>query len=387
VEQAGSIAIVHPPGYVGVNPTIESMISFLAERGHEVHLISLDRPCDDAGHFTSHSLRARHPWFATRWGRPLSRLWMPVFAGREVQRVRAGVVIAVDTAGALAAMVTVRSAAALHIFLSLHIESVAEVIERRGYGAAVRELIARRVLRRMDAVITQDDHRRRQLQETNGLAGRSLTWFLVPNSHRGAARSYASTFYQDRLGLPRDEPLVLIAGAIGADWSHTEFLAECARNQDPPFYTLVMQSREPLAEPELRKLSAMCHTHAVLSPDPVPLADLGRAFASATVGAAIYSDTFRWNQTFVGGASGKMMSYMHAGVPVIMNDSPGVTEVIREFDCGEVLSRLDCDEFNGLVRKIAAARDRYSANAKRCYDEKYEFDQAFAPVYGFMSGG
>jgi glycosyltransferase involved in cell wall biosynthesis len=82
-----------------------------------------------------------------------------------------------------------------------------------------------------------------------------------------------------------------------------------------------------------------------------------------------------------------MMSYMHAGVPVIMNDSPGVTEVIREFDCGEVLSRLDCDEFNGLVRKIAAARDRYSANAKRCYDEKYEFDQAFAAVYRFMSGG
>ena len=124
----------------------------------------------------------------------------------------------------------------------------------------------------------------------------------------------------------------------------------------------------------------------MLSPKPVPAADLGRAFGSATVGAAIYSNTFHWNQTFVGGASGKMMSYLHAGVPVIMHDSPGVTEVIREFVCGEVLSRLDCDEFNSLVRKIASARDRYSENAERCYNQKYEFDQAFSTVHRYISG-
>jgi glycosyltransferase involved in cell wall biosynthesis len=222
------------------------------------------------------------------------------------------------------------------------------------------------------------------LQEEIGFADDSIRWFLVPNSHRGPAHRYASTFYQEKLGLPPDEPVVLIAGAIGADWSHTEFLADCARRQDPPFYTLVMQSREPLAASELRKLSAICHSRAVLSPEPVPSEDLGRAFASATVGAAIYTTTFHWNQRFVGGASGKMMSYLHAGVPVIMHDSPGVTEVIREFGCGEVLSRLDCGEFNDLVRKIASARDRYSENAERCYNERYEFDRAFAAVHRFI---
>jgi glycosyltransferase involved in cell wall biosynthesis len=71
-------------------------------------------------------------------------------------------------------------------------------------------------------------------------------------------------------------------------------------------------------------------------------------------------------------------------VPVIMHDSPGVTEVIREFGCGEVLSKLDCDEFNALVHKIAAARDRYSLNAERCYNERYEFDQAFTAVNRFL---
>jgi glycosyltransferase involved in cell wall biosynthesis len=237
----------------------------------------------------------------------------------------------------------------------------------------------------MDVVITQDEHRRRQLQEENGLAEDSIRWFLVPNSHRGPAIRHASTFYQEKLGLPRDEQVVLVAGAIGADWSHAEFLADCARRQAPPFYTLVMQSREPLSAAERRKLAAICHSRAVLSPEPVPSADLGRAFASATVGAAIYTNTFHWNQTFVGGASGKMMSYLHAGVPVIMHDSPGVTEVIREFHCGEVLSGLDCEEFNALVRKIAGARERYSKNAERCYNERYEFDRAFAAVERFMS--
>ena len=42
--ERAAIAIVHPQGYIGINPTIESMISFLAERGHDVHLISLYRP-------------------------------------------------------------------------------------------------------------------------------------------------------------------------------------------------------------------------------------------------------------------------------------------------------------------------------------------------------
>ena len=125
---------------------------------------------------------------------------------------------------------------------------------------------------------------------------------FVPNSHRGRARRHESDFYQEKLGLDRDEPIVLIAGAIGDDWSHTEFLADCARRQDPPFYTLVMQSREPLAATDLGKLTAICHSRAVLSPEPVPSADLGRAFASATVGAAIYTSVFHWNQRFVGGS-------------------------------------------------------------------------------------
>jgi glycosyltransferase involved in cell wall biosynthesis len=384
VEQCRIVAIVHPPGYVGVNPTIESMISFLVEQGHEVHLISLDPSHEVAARFTNHALRAKHPWFAMPWGRPISRLWMPVFSCLEVRRTKASVVVAVDTAGVLAAGATVRLTGARHIFLSLHMESLAAAVRQRRYGAALRELLARRILRRMDAVITQDNYRRRQLQEESGLRD-SVAWFLVPNSHRGPARRYVSTFYQDKLGLPRDEPVVLVAGAIWANWSHAPFLADCARNQNPPFYTLVMQPREPLAASDLRKLAALCHSRAVLSPDPIPIADLGRAFASATVGAAIYTNTYHWNQTFVGGASGKMMSYLHAGVPVIMNNSPGITEIVREFDCGELLSRLDCDEFNDLVRKIADAHERYSLNAERCYNERYEFDQAFGSVFHFMS--
>ncbi len=385
VGPPSTVAIVHPPGYVGVNPTIQSMISFLADRGHDVRLITLNPPPDDAGGFTSHTLRVKHPWLARRWGRPLGRVWMPVFTWLEVRRARADVVIVVDNAGALATAVNVRFARAQHVYLSLHIESFDEAVQRRQYGAAVRCLVERRILKRMDAVITQDDYRRRQLQVENGLGDEAIAWFIVPNSYRGCARPHASTFYQEKLGLPPDEPVVLVAGAIGADWSHTEFLSECAAGQTPPFYTLVMQSREPLTDAELRKLSALCHSHAVLSPEPVPAAELATAFASATVGAAIYTNMFHSNQTFVGGASGKMMSYLQAGVPVIMHDSPGVTEVIRAFDCGEVLSGLDCDEFNDLVRKIASDHDRYSSNAERCYNEMYEFDQAFSAVDDFMS--
>lgn len=377
------VAIVHPLGYVGVNPTIQSMISVLAERGHEVHLISLARYRDEGRGFTSHELRVEFPWFATR-GRRLSRLWMLIFAWRTVRRTRAGVVVAVDPLGAVAASLTILFTRALHMYLSLHLESLADLIRRRQYGAGVERLLERRLIRRMDAVITQDDYRRRQLQEENGLDGEGVPCFILPNSHRGSARRRESTFYQEKLDLPIDEPLVLVAGAIQAPFSHTEFLSECAACQDPPCYTLVMQSRETLSGSTLRTLSKLSHDRAVLSPDPVPMEELANAFASATVGAAIYTNAFYWNQNFVGGASGKMMSYLQAGVPVIMQDSPGITDVIRDFECGEVLSELDCDEFNTLVRKICSDHRRYSENAVRCYNERYEFDEAFSEVYRFM---
>jgi glycosyltransferase involved in cell wall biosynthesis len=379
-----TVAIVHPPGYVGANPTIESMISFLAERGDDVHLISLERPDAEGAGFTEHALRAGS-WFATRWGRPVSRLWMPVFAWREVRRVRANVVVAVDIPGALGAAMTLAVARLGHVYVSLHMESFADCIRRRRFGAALRAIVARPIVGGMDAVITQDDHRRRQLEEEHGLRRERVRWFLVPNSHRGRARRYESTYYQEKLGLRADEPLVLVAGSVQAAWSHTEFLIECAAKQDPPFYTLVLQPRDLLDDLEFQKLSAICHSRALLMTSPVPAAERDRAFGSATVGAAIYTSEFYWNQKFVGGASGKMMSYLQAGLPVIMHDSPGVTEVIQEYGCGEVLSGLDCREFHELVRRIASAPERYSANAERCYNERYEFDQAFQPVRDFMS--
>jgi len=385
LEQGGAVVIIHPPGYVGVNPTIQSTISLLVERNHDVHLVSLSRPAEGARDFSCHVLLEEHPRFAARGARLLARLWMPIYAWRVVRRLRPVAVIAVDPRGAVAASLTVLRVRARLVYLSLHLESLEDAVRNRRFGAVVTRLAERRILRRMDAVITQDEHRQRQLQQENGLDDVHTKFFRVPNSHRGRARPTRSTFYQETFGLPLEEPIVLTAGAIHADWSHTEFLSECAARQDPPFYTLVMQARESLRGPALAKVLALCHGRAVLSKEPVPGSELASAFASATVGAAIYTNVFHWNQTFVGGASGKMMSYLASGVPVIMRDSPGVTEVIREFGCGEVLSVLDCDEFNRLVRTIHSDRARYSANAVRCYNELYEFDDAFSAVYDFMT--
>jgi len=383
----GIVAIVHPQGRVGITPTLESMISFLAEQGEDVHLFSLDTPQEATHGFTRHALRAEHPWLGKPAARILSRLWFPVWVWLNQRRLRANLMVAVDAEGVLGVALARMLVRTRYAYLSLHMDTVADRIRRRRYGAALRLLFVRHTLRRMEIMITQDSYRRRQLQDANGLGSDSIEWFLVPNSHRGRAASQESSYYQEKFNLPHGEPVVLVAGSIQSDWSHTDFLAECAAKQDPPVYTLVMQSREHLDAGGLRKLAAISHSRALLSPDPVAARERTRAFGSATVGAAIYTNEFYSNQTFVGGASGKMMSYLQAGVPVIMLDSPGITEVIREFGCGEILSELDCDEFNDLVRKVVADREGYSARAVQCYNERYEFDHAFRPVYHFVSGG
>lgn len=317
--------------------------------------------------------------------RILARLWMPFFVWRRVRAVAGRVVvIAVDTPGALASAATLLTTNSVHLYLSLHIQYLGELQRERRYGRMLRRVVERLLLRRMDAIITQDRYRRDELLAENGLAEESTQVFVLPNSYRGRATPTSSTFYHDRFGLPHDEPLVLLAGAINA-WSHFDFLAECAgRQQRRPFYTLVVQSRTALSAEQRRSVEAVAGHRVVVSSEPVPEDELTDAFASATVGAALYTGDFHQNQSFVGGSSGKMMAYLRCGLPVIMVDSPGVTEVIETFQCGRLIHRLDGDEFNEAVHDVVVNRDRYSANAVRCYNELYEFDRNFTAIHRFV---
>ncbi len=378
------VCIVHPPAYIGVNPTVYSVVSYLIDRGHDVHMISLSEPSEGVRGLTTHALLAERGWLGKPFLQQLTQLWMPLFVWRRVRALGGEIVIAIDASGAVASAATIATGTTPHFYVSLHLEYLDELRQKRHYGGGVKKLVERWVLRRMDAIITQDAYRREELFEENRLADGSVRVFILPNSYRGHAAQVESTYYQDLFGLATDEPVVLVAGSIAA-WSHIEFLIGCARNQlRPPYYTMVIQSRETLPESDIRWISELADAHVVLAPEPVPIDDLSDAFGSATVGAAIYTNNFYQNQTFVGGSSGKMMGYLKAGLPVIMMDSPGVSEIVTAYRCGRLLGRLDAKDFNDLVADVIANRSLFSANAVRCYNELYEFNSKFDAVHQFM---
>ncbi|MEZ4904859.1 MAG: hypothetical protein R2822_25465 [Spirosomataceae bacterium] len=242
-------------------------------------------------------------------------------------------------------------------------------------------------MKKIKYVVIQDQYRRQSFIEENKIDTLSTTFFIVPNTYRGHTIKRKTNFYQQQLNLPFDAKIVLLAGAIES-WSYPVFVTQCAASQQTsPRYHLILQSREKIIEatPIIQELRSLEGTNIHLSLTPLPFDQLDEACSSAHIGCALYTNSHFQNQTFVGGASGKMLTYLKNGLPVLMMDAPGITEIIEEYQCGKVLKTMNIDKFNTCVKEILANYDFFSANAYRCYEERYDFDRAFEAIQSFLS--
>jgi hypothetical protein len=200
---------------------------------------------------------------------------------------------------------------------------------------------------------------------------------VVPNSAPGPAERLPSHFFQDTLGIPFDTFVVLHAGSW---WWKLEFGAveEVARHWGPDV-VLAFQGRlrdgalaVPDHNPNIRFGSTL-----------LPSTLLDYAVSSAHVGLALY-DAKTANHREVGTASGKIALYMKNGLPVITTAQPSLAWIERE-GCGVCIN--DVREIGAAVSRIREDYDGCVANVKRCYDQYFNFNRAFAPVLARLEAG
>jgi glycosyltransferase involved in cell wall biosynthesis len=321
---------------------------------------------------------------------PLSRTYQAVGAGlaggtRLMSRARAVFadrdepfvcVIGVDPDGLILAESIARGAPlgyySLELLLSYEVTTSAE----RELKSQERELS-----RRAEFTILQDQHRAQLLAEDNQLSPDRV--LLVPNAPTGPARRRPARYWHERFDLSADARVVVHSGSLG-DWTGIEAIVESAADWPDPWVLVIHTRYDAESSSYVDNLRKRAHTKRIrFSLKPVSRQEYDPLIDGADVGIAFYvpkagSAFTQKNVETIGLSSGKLAYYLRAGLPVIVNRSSSVAELVESARVGtSVASAADIGQ---ALLRISNEYDSFSANAIEFFDAKLDFRSAFDAV-------
>ena len=103
-------------------------------------------------------------------------------------------------------------------------------------------------------------------------------------------------------------------------------------------------------------------------------ADVGIAFYVPVAG----STYFQQNIQSVGLSSGKIAYYLRAGLPVIVNETPSISNLVERERCGVTVKTAG--EIGKAIASIAREYERYSVQALSVFDRYLDFARGFQEV-------
>ncbi|MFN6379290.1 MAG: hypothetical protein ACK4WD_08435 [Flavobacteriales bacterium] len=389
---SNSIALVFFEGYLSVSPTLINIAESLSEKGCKVEIFTRTihsgfppyAPSNSNIHVTY--LSSKLTFFERIKNRVLSKKsnhhqsLLPVekevlrfedFCIKRIKKSRFDAVIAVDAIGA---SICSKTAISNKIYLSLEI-SFFENYKKTSFSEKIKE---QEILfhKTCKFSIIQDQQRWQLLCKENGLDWKKERVYFLPNAPRGVAkiRSNNEFFLHKKFELPSETFIVLSAGMISAATHSLELLQQAKKSEK---YILIFHSRnsDDAKTPYFRLLEQEKAPNIRFSLDPVKYEDLEPLLNSAHIGVAIYNNAYGDNFSNILFASGKLSQYLKLGIPIIVNDLPGMSAFIEKTKCGQIVTNLE--DFNAAVERIRSDYKTYSHAAKAAFDEYFSFDRHF----------
>jgi glycosyltransferase involved in cell wall biosynthesis len=219
-------------------------------------------------------------------------------------------------------------------------------------------------------VVALDSERARLLAEDNNIPPDRFV--IMPVCADGPRFEKPSTHFRTKFGLPDNKKILLYAGFL-SQWAFCEELAQSALTW-PDDLVLILHSHGYHNPGYLKRLKRYEGGKVFLSLDPVPYEKLPALLSSADIGIALYRNIGK-NFYLIDSASGKIAHYLQAGLPVIVNDFPGIRSVIERYNCGLVAK--DVKDVIGAVGRILREHAMMHDNAYRCYEDNYVFSNHF----------
>ncbi len=208
-----------------------------------------------------------------------------------------------------------------------------------------------------------------------------LPVFLLPVTGSGAADATRSCLLRQSLGVPNDHRIALHLGGI-AEWFSCIDLARLFGSIAG--WTLFFQG---YADPEyLTHLEAVIRdeklTNVYISQHTYPsITAVTPIVQSCDIGIAWYNDISAGFRT-AGLSSGKIVSYLQRGLPVIAKRYASTLRGIQDPQCGECVDSLS--EIPSALAKIMAGWDDYSQRASQEYEQRYRFENYEIGLLSFL---
>jgi glycosyltransferase involved in cell wall biosynthesis len=369
-------------GYLGVAPSVVNAAQRFAYHGVAVDILMFKNEGQFAPppkfHGDVRVIEIRRSRTYRRLNRLCDLVRMSAMALKLAFSHRYELAIGVDThafVAAAALLLLPRSRPAL-VYWSL------ELVFRHEIRAPVQRVIKQfeaMALPRAHLIVAQDMTRTELLRSDIDFG--SVPVALIPNAPIGMTNCQSGHYLHDLLGIDRAARIVLHAGMI-CDAVMSMQLARAAREL-PDSHVLVFHEREKRDsdDPYLNTLKGVSGNRIKLSLNPVPLDQLDMVFSSARIGVVLYAADHGENVATVGFASGKLSYLLRNGIPVIVNATPALTDIIENAGCG--VSVGDLSQIGEAIETIEARYELYRDNALKCFAERFEFgsrfDAAFAP--------
>jgi hypothetical protein len=289
-----------------------------------------------------------------------------LFCRKRARKV--DVAIAFDMTG-LAAMSIAVAMEVPFIYWSLEITVRSEI---RDLATAVLKKLEIRRLPTARAIVVQGWQRADLLARDSTFNRNQVA--IVPNGPASQRDENLPTdFFVRRLGIAPTSTIVLHAGMIDPAVCSLEIAAAAA--SWPDGFVLVFHERRKTDpyHPYIREIESAGRGRVFLSLDPVSFDVVDQIYAGGHIGLICYAPIdLNFATTLV--SSGKLTYCLRNGIPVVIV-AKCPPRFLLDWRCGICVSQID--EIGDALVTLSCNYSEFSAEARRCYDQIFDFAGGF----------
>ncbi len=345
-----NILLVHPEGNINNNPNLYAIVELLCDEGYHVDLFVKRNPIIDQNSYINN----------------LQILFLDDENINDVERLdkkKYSLIIGIDTGIVIASKIA-RKLNIPYCYISYEIMFSDEI----GTEKKNDEIAA---CKNISFGICQDRVRSYFLSIENNISINKI--FNIPVTGNYKKKYPKSDFLYEHLKIPKDKKIALFAGSI-SKWSMIEDIVK-QTDSWPKNWVLVLHHRY-CSNPGFLSSLIKNKPQIYISGKPLKTPDdLEKLICSADVGIGLYQSNFKSaiegkNLAFVGLSSGKLLTYLRFGVPVITNEIGQMSDIIRDNKLGQIVT--NAGEINLTeIEKIQNCRE----NCAEYFKEKFDFNR------------
>jgi glycosyltransferase involved in cell wall biosynthesis len=240
----------------------------------------------------------------------------------------------------------------------------------------IRRSVENIFLRKADWIITQDALRADWLSRKLHFPHHRIS--VISNTSFGDHLPQKSSYFRNKFHIPDAKKIVLAIGSLIKEHMILEIAKSVEGWADE--FVLVVHGWFPdeKYEGDIRECVDRWPHRIFISTEFLPIERKYEAFQSADIGLVAFAPDNE-NNLLVGAAAGKLFEFARCGVPVVVNDLPGMRTLVGGL-CGEI-----CGEWlDSIADTIQIINNNYDAYRKGC--EIFYSRHNFSSMYGnFLS--